>query len=66
VFDAIWQRLESQRSPLTFPWAIEATRFTLAQLVLEYLDDSKDLHEVMRRLEAEKLPIPGKGLGAKL
>ncbi len=42
VFDAIWAELERERSRLTFPWAIEAGRFTIARLVLEHLDDSTD------------------------
>ena len=54
VFDAIWAQLEHERSKLTFPWAIEASRFTIARMVLEHLDDSKDGERikkvVLRRL----------------
>lgn len=42
VFDAVWAQLERERSNLTFPWAIEASRFIIARLVLEHLDDAKD------------------------
>lgn len=46
VFDAIWQQLLSERSRLTFPWAVEASRFTIARLVLEHLNDSKDVARI--------------------
>jgi hypothetical protein len=42
VFDAIWDQLERERSRLTFPWAIEASRFAIARLVLEHLDTSQN------------------------
>lgn len=46
MFDAIWAQLELDRSKLTFPWAIEASRFAIARLVLEHLDDSSDLNRI--------------------
>jgi hypothetical protein len=39
VFDAVWRELKNQKSLHTFPWAIEATRFTIARLVLEHGGD---------------------------
>ena len=33
---------------LTFPWAIEASRFTIARMVLEHLDDSKDSERIKK------------------
>ena len=46
VFDAIWKQLVCERSKLTFPWAVEASRFTIARLVLEHMDDSKDVARI--------------------
>jgi hypothetical protein len=46
VFDAIWAQLELERSKLTFPWAIEASRFAIARLVLEHLDNSSDSNRI--------------------
>jgi hypothetical protein len=55
IFDAVWRELEQQKGKHTFPWAIEATRFTIARLVLEHTGDPRTptqiKREVLRNLE---------------
>jgi hypothetical protein len=57
VFDDIWLKLERQNSPLTFPWAIEASRFTLARLVLEHWRKAKDADKIRREV-LERMECP--------
>ena len=58
VFDAIWHWLEREKSALTFPWAIEASRFTIAQLVLEHLDDPNDIERIKREVMQRLSSVP--------
>lgn len=50
IFDAVWLELERRRSPLTFPWAVEATRFTIARLVLGHVNALDDVERVKREV----------------
>ena len=55
IFDAVWRELEQQKGSHTFPWAIEATRFNIARLVLEHVNDlgnpDRIKREVLRDLD---------------
>lgn len=55
IFDAVWREVERQKGKGTFPWDIEATRFTIARLVLEHGRDQRNpaqiKREVLRGLE---------------
>lgn len=46
IFDAVWLELEQQRSRHTFPWAVEAARFTVARLVLAHVNDLHNLEQI--------------------
>ena len=48
IFDAVWHEVEQQKGKCTFPWAIEATRFTLARLVLEHVNDLRNPDQIKR------------------
>jgi hypothetical protein len=50
VFDAVWLELEQQKSSHTFPWAIEATRYTIAQLVLQHATNEKDAEHIKSKV----------------
>lgn len=55
IFDAVWNEVEQQKGKRTFPWAIEATRFTIAHLVFAHVNDRRNSdqikHDVLRDLE---------------
>ena len=48
IFDAVWRELERQKGKHTFPWAIEATRFTIARLVLKHVRDLRNPDQIQR------------------
>ena len=52
IFDAVWLELKRQKSPHTFPWAIEATRYSIARLVLAHVNDLKDADQIEREVLA--------------
>jgi len=39
IFDAVWRDLERRKSSHTFPWAIQATRYTVARRILQHVND---------------------------
>jgi hypothetical protein len=55
VYEAAWEQLLRKKSKHTFPWAIESTRFLLAQMVLEHARDYRDqvdiVNDVVERIE---------------
>jgi hypothetical protein len=53
IFDAVWRELEQQKGRDTFPWAIEATRFTIARLVLEHVNDLRNPVRIKRQVLRE-------------
>lgn len=50
IFDAVWHAVEQQKGKRTFPWAIEATRFTIARLVLEHVNDLRNAEQIKREV----------------
>jgi hypothetical protein len=62
IFDAVWLALGQQKSPHTFPWAIEATRFTVARLVLEHVNDLQHPERIIREV-LEAFTNPGELAG---
>jgi hypothetical protein len=52
IFNAVWRKLEQQQGSHTFPWAIEATRFTIAHLILERVNDLRDAARIEREVLA--------------
>jgi hypothetical protein len=50
IFDAIWLELEAKKSPHTFPWAVEAARYTIARLVLQHVNNVKDAEHIKREV----------------
>ena len=50
IFDAVWHEMERQKGKRTFPWAIEATRFTIARLVLEHVNDRRNSDQIKREV----------------
>ena len=48
IFDAVWHELSQQKSGHTFPWAIEASRYTVAHLVLKHVNELQDADEIKR------------------
>jgi hypothetical protein len=48
VFDMAWLQLEGKGGRSTFPWAIEASRYTLAKLVLAHSRDYRQVEEIAR------------------
>jgi len=50
VFDAVWLELEQQKSSHTFPWAVEATRYTIAQLVLQHSTTERDAEHIKSKV----------------
>jgi hypothetical protein len=59
LFDDIWLDLEREKSPHTFPWSVEASRFALARLLLECFDSAKELEqikiEVLERIKSNSV-----------
>jgi hypothetical protein len=49
VFDAVWLELKARRSPHTFPWATEATRYTIANLVFRHVNEADRDAELIKR-----------------
>jgi hypothetical protein len=56
IYEAAWSELVHRRSPHTFPWAAESTRFLLARVVLEhsrdYRDEAEIVADVVERIES--------------
>ena len=50
IFDMAWLQLEQKGGGSTFPWAIEATRYTLAQLVLAHSRDYRHIEEIVKEV----------------
>ena len=48
IFDMAWLHLEQKGGRSTFPWAIEASRYTLAQLVLAHSRDYRHVDEIVQ------------------
>jgi hypothetical protein len=48
IFDAVWREVEQQKGKRIFPWDIEATRFTIARLVLEHGRDLRNPAQIKR------------------
>jgi hypothetical protein len=57
IFDVVWHEVEQQRGKRTFPWAIEATRFTIARLVLEHGCDLRNPAHIKREVLRDLDPI---------
>lgn len=49
VFDAVWLELKARKSPYTFPWATEATRYTIANLVFLHVNEADRDAEFIKR-----------------
>jgi hypothetical protein len=50
IFDRAWRQLEQKGGRSTFPWAIEASRYTLAQLVLAHSRDYRHVEEIVQEV----------------
>lgn len=50
IFDMAWLQLEQKGGRSTFPWAIEASRYTLAQLVLAHSRDYRQVDEIVQEV----------------
>jgi hypothetical protein len=50
IFDAVWREVKQQKGNRTFPWAIEATRFAIARLVLEHGRDLRNPAQIKREV----------------
>jgi hypothetical protein len=48
IYEAVWQELLRQRSPRTFPWTAERTRFLLARAVLKHARDYRPPSDIVR------------------
>lgn len=50
IFDAVWHDLKQRKSPHTFPWAVETTRFRIARLVLDHGGNFENMDRIKRRV----------------
>jgi len=50
IFDVVWREVEQQKGRRTFSWDIEATRFTIARLVLEHGRDERNPAQITRQV----------------
>jgi hypothetical protein len=50
IFDVAWLQLEQKRGRHTFPWATEASRYSLAQLVLAHSWDHRHIEEIVQEV----------------
>lgn len=50
IFDTAWLQLKHKRDRHTFPWAIEASRYALAQLVLAHAKDYRHIEEIVEEV----------------
>jgi hypothetical protein len=50
VFDAVWLELEAKKSPHTFPWTVEASRYTIARLVLQHVNNVENAEHIKQEV----------------
>jgi hypothetical protein len=50
IFDTAWLQLSRKRGRHSFPWAAEASRYTLAQIVLTHARDVRQLDEIVQEV----------------
>jgi hypothetical protein len=50
IFDMAWLQLTQKRGRHIFPWAAEASRYTLAQLVLTHARDVRQIDEIVQEV----------------
>jgi hypothetical protein len=48
IFDTAWLQLAQKKGKHSFPWAAEASRYTLAQLVLTHARDVRQIDEIVQ------------------
>jgi hypothetical protein len=50
IFDTAWLQLSQKKGRHSFPWATEASRYTLAQLVLSHSRDARQIDEIVQEV----------------
>jgi hypothetical protein len=50
IFDAAWLQLTQKKGRHSFPWAAEASRYTLAQAVLTHARDVRQIDEIVQEV----------------
>jgi len=50
IFDTAWLQLAQKKDKHSFPWAAEASRYTLAQLVLTHARDVRQIDEIVQEV----------------
>ena len=50
IFDTAWLQLSRKKGKHSFPWAAEASRYTLAQLVLAHARDVRHIDEIVQEV----------------
>jgi hypothetical protein len=50
IFDIAWLQLEQKKGRHSFPWATEASRYALAQIVLAHSRDYRHVDEIVQEV----------------
>jgi hypothetical protein len=50
IFDTAWLQLTQKKGRHIFPWATEASRYTLAQLVLTHARDVRQIDDIVQEV----------------
>jgi hypothetical protein len=52
IFDTAWLQLAHKKGRHSFPWAAEASRYTLAQVVLTHAQDARHVDDIVQEVLA--------------